>query len=332
MGPPLPGGDSTEKRADNLLAERLRHGPSGSRMANGKAVMLAGNRLPSRQAFMANGSTTNEQPKGLQIRLPAKAENVAVVRHALAGMAEQIGMDEASVADLKTVVTEACMNVVVHAYPNEPGPLLVDAEPDSEGLTVTVGDQGAGISPQADSERASLKLGLSLIAALSGSFSISGGLERGTEVMMRLPLRGGGANGTGRSEGRFTPETVGTEVSVGRAELLEPVLARLVGALAARRDLSVDRVSDAVLVTDAISDAAPGRFEDGCVRLGLAESEVGLELRLGPMEKGAASEIRKELTVPDLGASLEGLADELQVDESGDGDYLVVRFRAATTS
>ena len=55
--------------------------------------------------------------------LPAKAENVAVVRHALAGLAEEIGMDEPGIADLKTVVTEACMNVVVHAYEGEPGPL-----------------------------------------------------------------------------------------------------------------------------------------------------------------------------------------------------------------
>lgn len=277
-------------------------------------------------ATMANGSTIKEKPSGLQIRLPAKAENVAVVRHALAGLAEEIGMDEAGVADLKTVVTEASMNVVVHAYPDGSGPLMVEADPDTEGLTVKVSDSGAGISPQANSERASLKLGLSLIAALSSSFSISGGLDRGTEVMMRLPLRGGGANGSGRAGAEMAVEIDGTELAVGRAELLEPVLARLVGALAARRELSVDSVSDAVLVTDAIAGAAPGRFADGCVRLGLGESEGSLELRLGPMEKGAAAEIRRELEVPGLGGSLEALVDELAVDESSDGDYLIVRF------
>jgi anti-sigma regulatory factor (Ser/Thr protein kinase) len=275
---------------------------------------------------MVEGSTINERPKGLQIKLPAKAENVAVVRHALAGLAEQIGMDEAGVADLKTVVTEACMNVVVHAYPDGSGPLTIEADPDSEGLTVTVRDSGSGISPQADSHRASLKLGLSLIAALSSSFSISGGLNRGTEVMMRLPLSGGGANGNGPAGEGVSIESAGTELTVARAELLEPVLARLVGALAARRDLSVERVSDAVLVTDAIADAAPRRFADGCVRLGLGESESGLELRLGPMEEGAAGEIRQRLEVPDLGGSLEGLVDEVGVEESGEGDYLIIRF------
>ncbi len=274
---------------------------------------------------MANGATTNESPKGLQMKLPAKAENVAVIRHALSGMAEQIGMDEAGLADLKTVVTEACTNVVVHAYPNGDGPLLVEADPDEEGLTVTVRDSGSGISPEADSDRASLKLGLSLIAALSSSFSISGGLDRGTEVMMRVPLRGGGTNG-GPAGQKLVPEVTGTEVAVGRAELLEPVLAKLVGSLAARQQISVERLADAILVTDAISVAAPGRFADGCVRVGLGESEAGLELRLGPMEKGAAGKIRRELEVPGVGGSLEALADELAVDESEDGDYLVVRF------
>jgi anti-sigma regulatory factor (Ser/Thr protein kinase) len=273
---------------------------------------------------MANGTTTSESPKGLQMRLPARAENVAVIRHALSGMAEQIGMDEAGVADLKTVVTEACTNVVVHAYPNGDGPLLVEAEPDEKGLTVIVRDSGSGISPEADSDRVSLKLGLSLIAALSSSFSISGGLARGTEVMMRVPLQGGGTNGNG--EQKLMPAVTGTEIAVGRAELLEPVLANLVGSLAARQAISVERLADAMLVTDAISVAAPGRFADGCVRVGLEESEAGLELRLGPMEKGAAGQIRRELEVPGVGGSLEALADELTVEGSDEGDYLIVRF------
>lgn len=281
---------------------------------------------------MIQEGTIDDRPTGLQLRLPAKAENVAVVRHALAGLAEQIGMDETGVADLKTVVTEACMNVVIHAYPDGPGPLTVAADPDSEGLTVTVSDSGSGISPQADSERNSLKLGLSLIAALSSSFSISGGLGRGTEVMMRLPLRGGGANGAASAEPRISVDADATELTVARAELLEPVLARLVGAIAARRDVSVDRLSDAVLVTDAISAAAPGRFADGCVRLGLGESEKGLELRLGPMKPGAAGEVREKLRLPEVGGSLEGLVEEIASEESSEGDYLIVRFAGLPTA
>jgi len=275
---------------------------------------------------MANGSTTKEKPIGLQMKLPALAENVAVVRHALAGLAEEVGMDETGVADLKTVVTEACMNVVVHAYGEGAGPLTVEAEADTDFVTVTVSDSGSGINPRADSDRQSLKLGLSLIAALSSSFSISGGLGRGTEVMMRLPLQVGEADGDGASAGELKPAERGAEIAVGNAKFLAPVLARLVGALAARRDLSIDRVSDAVLVTDAIAVAAPERFADGCVRLGLDEGDDGLELRLGPMEAGGAEEIRAELDMPAVGGSLEALTDELAVEGSDDGEYLVVRF------
>lgn len=272
-------------------------------------------------------SIGGDNPTGLRMRLAARAENVAVVRHALAGLAERIGMDEVGIADLKTVVTEACTNVVVHAYPNgesAPGPLLVEAEPDSEGITVTVGDSGSGINPEADSERSSLKLGLSLIAALSASFSISGGLGRGTEVTMRIPLRGGGADGAG-GKATLVPAVTGTEIAVGNAELLEPVLARLVGSLAARRDLPVERLSDAVLLTDAISVAAPGRFADGCVRFDLEESDDGLDLRLGPMEAGGATKVRQALELPGVG-SAELLADELTVEQADDGEYLRVRF------
>jgi len=277
---------------------------------------------------MGNGSTTSEKPKGLQMKLPAMAENVAVVRHALAGLAEQVGMDETGVADLKTIVTEACMNVVVHAYDDGGGPLVVEAEADAEWLTVIVKDSGSGINPRADSERASLKLGLSLIAALSASFSISGGLGCGTEVMMRVPISRV-ANGDEGVRDLKPTQFDGTEISVGSSELLAPVLARLVAALAARRDLSIDRVSDAVLVTDAIADAAPGRFEDGCVRLGLDEGDDCVELKLGPMEDGGAEEIRAELDMPGVGGSLEALVDELTVQSGSDGEYLVVRFARA---
>jgi serine/threonine-protein kinase RsbW len=280
-----------------------------------------------RMRSMPDTSAMSDRPRGLQMILPAKSENVAVIRHALAGLAEEIGMDEPGLADLKTVVTEACMNVVVHAYPDGSGPLFVEAKPDEDGLTVIVRDEGRGIKPQAAAtDRESLRLGLSLIAALSSSFSISGGLDRGTDVTMRVPLRGGGTDGSGdRVEMVPEPHDL-TEVVIDRSELLGPVLARVAGALAARRDLSVDRVSDVLLITDAIAATAPRRFEDGRVRLGLDERAGGIDLRLGPMEAGAATQIREELVLPDVGGSLEALADELSVEESGDGEYLVIRF------
>ena len=121
----------------------------------------------------------------VEFSLPALAENVSLIRHALAGLAEALEMEPAEIADLKTVVTEACMNVVTHAYAiDETGLLEVDAWPEDGCLAVTVRDFGSGIRPLADIEHRSLRLGLPLIAALTKSFELSGAPGRGTEVTM----------------------------------------------------------------------------------------------------------------------------------------------------
>ena len=268
----------------------------------------------------------SDSPQGLKIRLPAKAENVTLVRHALAGLAESLGMSEDSVADLKTVVTEACMNVVVHAYPGGEGPLIVEARLEGGDLEVVVRDFGGGIRPRADVERSSLRLGLSLIAALSSSFEISGGLDRGTRIVMRLPV----GRGPKLAAVEPPPAESGerTQISVAEPKMLAPVLTRVIGALAARQDLPIDRLSDAVLLGDAISADAASGFADGDIRLSLADREGALELRLGPMDEGSAAHLRRRLELPEVQGSLEALADEVSTEHGGEGDFLTVRFGA----
>jgi len=256
--------------------------------------------------------------------LPARAENVAIVRHALAGLADQIGMDEPGIADLKTVVTEACMNVVVHAYPEEePGLLEVEAVPEQDGLTVSVRDFGRGIRPRPDVERPSLRIGLTLIAALSRSFEIKGGIDRGTEIRMHLPLQS--REGEPEPVARSSPELADeTALRVGHPDLVAPILGRALGALAARREVAVDRLSDAMLLSDAISAGAPHGFEGGQVSLSIADREEGVELRIGPMKGGGAERLRASLDLPELGGSLESLADEVRVEQDGEGEFLVL--------
>jgi serine/threonine-protein kinase RsbW len=277
---------------------------------------------------MAN--TTTEERSGLQMSLPARAENVAVVRHALAGLAERIGMDEPGVADLKTVVTEACMNVVVHAYPaDEPGLLEVEAVPEREGLTVVVRDFGTGIRPRPGAERPSLRIGLTLIAALSSSFEIKGGVDRGTEIRMHLQLRVRDESAAQDRAAAAAPiEVEATAMRVGPPELVGPILGRALGALAARHEITVDRLSDAMLLSDAIAAGAPRGFADGHVSLSIADRKDGVELRVGPMIDGGAEQLRASLGLPELGGSLESLADEVRVEEDGEGEFLVVGISA----
>ena len=282
------------------------------------------------QAGTLNTSTNDRS--GLQMSLPARAENVAVVRHALAGLAERLGMDEASLADLKTVVTEASMNVVVHAYAGmEPGPLEVEAEGDGDGLTVVVRDHGSGIRPRPDVERPSLRIGLTLIAALSSSFEIKGGADKGTEIRMHVPLQA-------REDGAKAGSTFAvsadeeTRIRVGPPEIIGPVLSRALSALAARQDISIDRLSDTMLLSDAISARAPQGFSDGHVSLSIAELPEGIELKVGPMTHGGAERLRASFELPEVGGSLEALTDELRVEDGDEGEYLVVAISSFSTN
>ncbi|HET7120808.1 MAG TPA: ATP-binding protein [Solirubrobacterales bacterium] len=273
-------------------------------------------------------NTSIDDRLGLQMSLPARAENVAVVRHALAGLAERLGMDEASLADLKTVVTEACMNVVVHAYAgSEPGPLEVEAESDSGGLTVVIRDHGSGIRPRPDVERPSLRIGLTLIAALSSSFEIRGGADKGTEIRMHVPLI---ARDDHAPRSPFAvAASEATRIRVGPPEIVGPVLSRALSALVARQDVSVDRLSDTMLLSDAISARAPEGFTDGHVSLSIAELSDGIELKVGPMTQGGAERLRSSFELPEVGGSLEALADDLRVEAGDEGEYLVVAISSS---
>jgi serine/threonine-protein kinase RsbW len=270
----------------------------------------------------------NGEVPGLQIRLPARPANVAVVRHAVAGLAEQLGMDEPSIGDLKTVVTEACMNVVVHAYGDGGGPLEVEAFSEDEGLTVCVRDFGAGIRPRPDVERPSLRIGLTLIAALSSSFEIAGGLGRGTEVKMHLVLKPGADGGQPAEAPQSVPVTDAAELTIGRPDLAAPVLERVIGALASRHSITVDRLSDAVLLTDAVSARAPEVFGEGGMRFAVVDGDGGIALRIGPMPDGASRQLLDGLAMPQVGGTLEALADEMRIEQDDAGEYVVLRFAA----
>jgi anti-sigma regulatory factor (Ser/Thr protein kinase) len=126
----------------------------------------------------------------LLLRLAAVPENVAVVRETVRREAEAMGMGPREVDDLRTVVSEACNNVVLHAYPPEARerPLEIEMGRDGDSLEVVVRDRGKGIRPRTDSTPESLKLGLSLIGSLASCFQLRSGREQGTELAFRLPF------------------------------------------------------------------------------------------------------------------------------------------------
>lgn len=123
----------------------------------------------------------------MELALAARAENIAIVRHALGGFGEAFSVSESKLSDIRLAVTEACANVVVHAYRGgEEGPMEVVANMENRVLTVLVRDWGRGIRPRSDSP--GLGLGLSLIAALAERVQLGHDCEEHTEVRMTFAL------------------------------------------------------------------------------------------------------------------------------------------------
>jgi anti-sigma regulatory factor (Ser/Thr protein kinase) len=118
----------------------------------------------------------------IRLTLPARPENVAVVRHVLGALAEALRLPDDVTDDMRLAVTEACTNVVRHAYSDEHGTIDVVVRPDGDALEVIVADAGRGIGPSPDTQGPGL--GLSLIAALADSLRIERNLDTGSRLVM----------------------------------------------------------------------------------------------------------------------------------------------------
>jgi serine/threonine-protein kinase RsbW len=123
----------------------------------------------------------------IRLTLPARPENVAVARHVLAALAEALRLPDDVTEDMRLAVTEACTNVVRHAYAGEEGTIEVVVRPAGDALQVIVEDAGRGIGPSSDT--AGPGLGLSLIAALADSLEIERGRGTGSRLAMSFLRR-----------------------------------------------------------------------------------------------------------------------------------------------
>jgi anti-sigma regulatory factor (Ser/Thr protein kinase) len=267
----------------------------------------------------------------LRLTVPARAENVALARQALAGVIDALRTPPALAADIKIAVTEAATNAVLHAYPDGDGPLELHVLVAGARLDVIVSDRGVGLDPLgAGDDTPASGFGLSLIAALSGSFAVSSSAE-GTRVRMSFDsnpdealLEPGDAASPGA--GGPGPPDAGLAVDLAPGPLAAPVLGRIVALLAARGDFSIDRLSDAQLITDAIATHAAARSLDGRVTARIDRPGGGLALCVGPLVDGGARALVEATELPGLGVLLERLSDELEISSETIADGLLAEW------
>lgn len=258
--------------------------------------------------------------------LPSRAENVAVVRQALAGAIEVLGLSESRLLDINTAVSEACNNVVVHAYEGEEGPLEVYLCVQDAELEVIVRDDGVGIRPRAPEPGLEVQgLGLSLIQTLSDRVEFLGGISQGTEVRMAFSLNGQSDNwirSTAPSDAEVRTPPGELVIGVTAGPLAAPVLGRVIAMLAARADFSLEGISEAQLVTDSLAANVPRVLVGDKIQLGIDSPADQLLVRVGPLQEGGANRIMDASALAELPPVLERLTKDHAVEGSPDGEIL----------
>ena len=266
------------------------------------------------------------EPPTVRLELESRPQVLTIVRGMLAGMAEPLSIEPELLDDIKTAVSEACNNVVLHAYGGDAGPMDIAVFAGSELMRIAVTDRGVGLPASAGDP--GIGIGLSVIRALTETVTLGRGPEGGTCITMEFAaVRQGRAllqapDPAGPDHG--WPASAADEValSVSPIGLLASVLGRMARTLAATAHFSLDRFSDVYLVTDALAAHAAEAALDGRIEARLYAGERRLELEVGPFRVGASD----HLAVPGNGtrSPLALLSDEMKIERGDSGDRVRV--------
>jgi serine/threonine-protein kinase RsbW len=128
-------------------------------------------------ALMETAGGQREGMRTVHLRVPARAEYVALARLALSGLADIIGLQDELLADLKLALTEAVSNSVRHAYADGGGFVSIAYELSGDALAVEVVDDGKGFDPERPpplegEELTEGGLGIAIIRTIADEFEL----------------------------------------------------------------------------------------------------------------------------------------------------------------
>ncbi len=246
----------------------------------------------------------------VRLNLANRAENVLVVRQTLTGVSDCLSLDAIETNDLNTAVTEACNNVVQHAYEGGEGPLELELYVLADAIIVVVRDHGIGIELDNDQDKLlddgrTGGIGLPVIYALCREVEFTDAAGGGTEVRMEFATPDAVSLGPLPDEEPWVAaarrEPSGAiELSVAPSALARAVLPRFLSTLAARAYFSTDRISDVQLVADALAANAAESITGTHLDVGVTIAPRYLELRVGPLHNGHGESL--------IAAAADGLA------------------------
>ena len=130
----------------------------------------------------------------MTLELPSLSENGPFARDAVAAFCARLDPTLDELSDVKTAVSEAVTNCIVHAYPNAPGTVRIECAAGRGALHIRVIDYGRGIADVARAlepfyttlegeERSGM--GFTIMQAFMTNFSVHSEEGKGTTVCMR---------------------------------------------------------------------------------------------------------------------------------------------------
>ena len=131
------------------------------------------------------------------LEFPSKSSNEAFARSAVACFAAQLDPTLEELGDIRTAVSEAVTNCIVHAYPEELGTIILRCRILKDNtLDIVVKDKGVGIADIEQARRPSYTtggsersgMGFTIMESFMSSLEISSCPGKGTTVHMRRKL------------------------------------------------------------------------------------------------------------------------------------------------
>ena len=133
----------------------------------------------------------------MTLEFPSKSANEAFARSAVACFASQMDPTLEELGDIRTAVSEAVTNCIVHAYPNGFGTIYIRCRILKDNvLDIVIKDKGIGIADIEQARRPMYTtggddrsgMGFTIMESFMTSFSVTSKLGKGTSVHMRRKL------------------------------------------------------------------------------------------------------------------------------------------------
>ena len=134
----------------------------------------------------------------MTLEFPSKSSNESFARTAVACFAAQLDPNLEELGDIRTAVSEAVTNCIVHAYPDRLGPIVLRCRIRKDNTReIVIKDKGVGIPDLEQARRPSFTtggvdrsgMGFTIMESFMTSFEVSSDPGKGTTVHMRRKIR-----------------------------------------------------------------------------------------------------------------------------------------------